>query len=346
MQDIRTRLHPRPDGSYLLDGVKHYSTGALFADWIPVLARADDDTLHVALRAARRPRPHGRSTTGTALGQRTTASGTVRLEGVTGPGRPGRAPPPHLRGTPTPRSGSPVAARRHRCRHRLAERSRRRRSSSARRAGPGSRAASKTAAEDPLLIQRFGELALQVRASEALLREAARAVDAARADLTDDSAAEASIAVAAAKVTRGGRPSRSAAPSSRWPAPARRSTPWICTGTGVTPAPTPCTTRPAGRSSTSAATCSTAPGRPGTACSDHRPPHDRRPHVSLTFHWFLPTNGDSRHVVGGGHGTPPPRPDGTGRRRSPTSARSPARPRTWASSGRSRPPAPGARTRG
>ncbi|MFE7776415.1 LLM class flavin-dependent oxidoreductase [Streptomyces sp. NPDC057445] len=26
--------------------------------------------------------------------------------------------------------------------------------------------------------------------------------------------------------------------------------------------------------------------------------------MSLSFHWFLPTNGDSRHVVGGGHGTP------------------------------------------
>ncbi|MFE5690055.1 LLM class flavin-dependent oxidoreductase [Streptomyces sp. NPDC056512] len=26
--------------------------------------------------------------------------------------------------------------------------------------------------------------------------------------------------------------------------------------------------------------------------------------MSLTFHWFLPTNGDSRHVGGGGHGTP------------------------------------------
>ncbi|MGX2995492.1 LLM class flavin-dependent oxidoreductase [Streptomyces sp. JNUCC 64] len=25
--------------------------------------------------------------------------------------------------------------------------------------------------------------------------------------------------------------------------------------------------------------------------------------MTLTFHWFLPTNGDSRHVVGGGHGT-------------------------------------------
>ncbi|MGW7514966.1 LLM class flavin-dependent oxidoreductase [Streptomyces sp. NPDC054796] len=26
--------------------------------------------------------------------------------------------------------------------------------------------------------------------------------------------------------------------------------------------------------------------------------------MSLTFHWFLPTSGDSRHVVGGGHGAP------------------------------------------
>lgn len=48
VQDIRTRLEPQPDGSYLLTGVKHYSTGALFADWIPVLARAEDDNLHVA----------------------------------------------------------------------------------------------------------------------------------------------------------------------------------------------------------------------------------------------------------------------------------------------------------
>ncbi|MFG2222775.1 LLM class flavin-dependent oxidoreductase [Streptomyces sp. NPDC048644] len=26
--------------------------------------------------------------------------------------------------------------------------------------------------------------------------------------------------------------------------------------------------------------------------------------MTLTFHWFLPTNGDSRHIVGGGHGVP------------------------------------------
>ncbi|MFD8525059.1 LLM class flavin-dependent oxidoreductase [Streptomyces capillispiralis] len=39
--------------------------------------------------------------------------------------------------------------------------------------------------------------------------------------------------------------------------------------------------------------------------------------MSLTFHWFLPTNGDSRHVVGGGHGAPATR---SGRDRPPTVA--------------------------
>ncbi|WP_030410698.1 LLM class flavin-dependent oxidoreductase [Streptomyces sp. NRRL S-1448] len=39
--------------------------------------------------------------------------------------------------------------------------------------------------------------------------------------------------------------------------------------------------------------------------------------MSLTFHWFLPTNGDSRHVVGGGHGTPA---TAFGRERPPTVA--------------------------
>ncbi|MFE9356154.1 LLM class flavin-dependent oxidoreductase [Streptomyces olivaceoviridis] len=39
--------------------------------------------------------------------------------------------------------------------------------------------------------------------------------------------------------------------------------------------------------------------------------------MSLTFRWFLPTNGDSRHVVGGGHGTPA---TASGRDRPPTVA--------------------------
>ncbi|MFC8877177.1 LLM class flavin-dependent oxidoreductase [Streptomyces ardesiacus] len=38
---------------------------------------------------------------------------------------------------------------------------------------------------------------------------------------------------------------------------------------------------------------------------------------ALTFHWFLPTSGDSRDVVGGGHGAPA---TGSGRNRPPTVA--------------------------
>ena len=57
-----------------------------------------------------------------------------------------------------------------------------------------------SAAQDPTLIQVAGELTVTVRAARALLVEAAQRLDAARAELTEDSAAEASVAVAVAKV--------------------------------------------------------------------------------------------------------------------------------------------------
>ncbi|MFD7699211.1 SfnB family sulfur acquisition oxidoreductase [Streptomyces caelestis] len=202
VQDIRTRLAPRPDGSYVLDGVKHYSTGALFADWIPVLARAEDDTLHVAYVPRDAP---GLTVVDDwdGMGQRTTASGTVRLESVPVPAD--RIVPHHLtfRG---PQLHGAVAQLLHAAidvgiaSGALAEAVEFVRTKSR----PWFESVDEghaTAAEDPLLIQRFGELAIRERAAEALLREAARAVDAARADLTDDSAAAASVAVAAAKVT-------------------------------------------------------------------------------------------------------------------------------------------------
>jgi SfnB family sulfur acquisition oxidoreductase len=198
VQDIRTRLEPRPDGSYVLNGLKHYSTGALFADWIPVLARAEDDNLHVAYVHSGAP---GLTVIDDweGLGQRTTASGTVRLTGVPVPAN--RVLPHHLtfRG---PQLHGAVAQLLHAAidagiaAGALAEAAEFVRTKSR----PWFESGVDTAAEDPLLIQRFGELALQVRASEALLREAARVVDGAQAHLTDDSAAEASIAVAAAKV--------------------------------------------------------------------------------------------------------------------------------------------------
>ncbi|MFD7296465.1 SfnB family sulfur acquisition oxidoreductase [Streptomyces sp. NPDC059897] len=198
VQDIRTRLTPRPDGSYLLTGDKHYSTGALFAHWIPVLALSDDDRPHVAYV----PREADGLTViddWDGMGQRTTASGTVRLEGVVVPAD--RVLPHHLtfRG---PQLHGAVAQLLHAAidvgitRGALTEASEFVRTKSR----PWFESGLDTAAEDPLLIQRFGELALEERAAVALLREAARTVDEARAHLTDESAAEASIAVAAAKV--------------------------------------------------------------------------------------------------------------------------------------------------
>jgi SfnB family sulfur acquisition oxidoreductase len=202
VQDIRIRLARLPDGSYVLDGVKHYSTGALFAHWIPVLARTEDGNLHVAYVPRDAP---GLTVVDDwdGMGQRTTAGGTVRLESVPVPAD--RVVPHHLtfRG---PQLHGALAQLLHAAidagiaAGALAEAVEFVRTKSR----PWFESADEgheRAAEDPLLIQRFGELAIRVRAAEALLREAARTVDDARADLTDDSAAEASIAVAAAKVT-------------------------------------------------------------------------------------------------------------------------------------------------
>ncbi|MER5654506.1 SfnB family sulfur acquisition oxidoreductase [Streptomyces sp. NPDC002131] len=197
VQDIRTRLLPLPDGSHELTGVKHYSTGALFADWIPVLARAEDGNLYVAYV----PRDADGLTVvddWDGMGQRTTASGTVRLDAVTVPAD--RVVPHHLT-FQGPQLHGAVAQLLHAAIDAgiaggaLAEAAEFVRTKSR----PWFESGVDTAAEDPLLIQRFGELDLQVRASEALLGVAARAVDAARDELTDASAAEASLAVAAAK---------------------------------------------------------------------------------------------------------------------------------------------------
>ncbi|MEE6267683.1 SfnB family sulfur acquisition oxidoreductase [Streptomyces diastatochromogenes] len=198
VQDLRTRLTPRPDGSFLLDGVKNYCTGALFADWIPVLARAEDDRLHVAYVPSGAP---GVTVVDDwdGLGQRTTASGTVRLVDVVVP--TDRILPHHLT-FEGPQLHGAVAQLLHAAidtgiaEGALAEAAGFVRTKSR----PWFESGLETAAEDPLLIQRFGELAVQAKAAQALLREAARTVDTARADLTDDTAAAASIAVAAAKV--------------------------------------------------------------------------------------------------------------------------------------------------
>ncbi|MGX1806167.1 SfnB family sulfur acquisition oxidoreductase [Nocardia sp. NPDC055321] len=197
VQDYRTRLRARAAGGFVLDGVKHYSTGALFAHWIPVLAKDDENQIVVAYV----PADAGGLTVvddWDGMGQRTTASGTVRLEGVRVPAE--YVVPHHLTFTGPQLYGARAqilhtAIDAGIARGALTEAAEFVRT----RSRPWFEAGVESAAEDPLTVQRFGELEVSVRAAEALLAVAGAAVDRAQADLDDSTAAHASIAVATAK---------------------------------------------------------------------------------------------------------------------------------------------------
>ncbi|MFS3129445.1 SfnB family sulfur acquisition oxidoreductase [Nocardioides sp. Bht2] len=200
VRDLRTTLHPDGGESWLLRGEKGYSTGALFAHWIPVLAHLDvDGPLHVAWVE--------RDADGvtvvddwSGMGQRTTASGTVRLDDV----RVADAliTPYHLT-FERPQVYGAWAQLVHSAidagiaRGALTDAARFVREKS--RPYPDAQVA--RAGDDPLIVQRFGTFELQLRAAEALLATAARAVEAAEVELTAESAGAASLAVAAARAS-------------------------------------------------------------------------------------------------------------------------------------------------
>ncbi|MGE2832602.1 SfnB family sulfur acquisition oxidoreductase [Mycobacterium sp. SMC-4] len=199
-----TTLTRRPHGDFVLSGRKFYSTGALFADWVVVRASLDDGQVPTAAT----PKALAfvpRDADGVeivddwdGMGQRTTASGTVTLTGVAVPSEHvvpfspifaapttygARAQLVHAAIDVGIATGALAAGVRQ-----------------AQRARPHFEASVPTAVEDPTLIAAAGEVTVTVRAAQALLSEAARAVDAANAQLTEESAASASVAVAVAKV--------------------------------------------------------------------------------------------------------------------------------------------------
>ncbi len=204
VRDHATTLRPDPErpGAWVLDGEKGYATGAYLAHWIPVLAHlGEDGPLGVAWV--------GRDAAGVTviddwdgLGQRTTASGTVRLDGVRVAGD--RVTPYHLT-FEGPQVYGAFAQLLHAAIDagigRAAVRDAAAFVTTSSRPYPDAIAlyATSGAADDPLVVQAFGEVDLQVRAAEALLAEAARSVERARARLTEATAAEASLAVAAAR---------------------------------------------------------------------------------------------------------------------------------------------------
>lgn len=194
--DLKTRVLPASDG-LRLNGTKYYATGALTAHWIPVAALDEHERL--VLVYVRRDAPGVTvEADWNAMGQRTTYSGTVRLEDVAvDPSQViahwrlfGRQSLFHtqasllhaaidvgiaenaltdgvalIRARQRPRLGAPVTQPQ----------------------------------EDPLLLHRLGQLATRLHAAEALLQRAAHRLDAAEPAITPENAALAAVAVAEAK---------------------------------------------------------------------------------------------------------------------------------------------------
>ena len=199
VRDLRTTLLPVEEG-WVLNGTKGYSTGALFADWIPVLAHlGTDGPLHVAWVERSAPGV-GVLDDWNGMGQRTTASGTVTLEDVEVSAE--RITPYHLT-FEGPQTYGAFAQLLHAAldagiaRAAVTDAAAFVRTKSR----PYPDAGVERAVDDPLVVQAFGEMELQVRAAEALVAEAGRSVDRADADLTEESAALASLAVAAARAS-------------------------------------------------------------------------------------------------------------------------------------------------
>lgn len=196
----RTRLVGDGRGA-VVEGRKFYCTGALYAHWIPTLAVADEDgkwTSYLVFIPRNAP---GVTITDDwdGFGQRVTGSGSVEFEHV-------QVEPewivPFQASFDRPTTIGPQAQLMHAAidlgigqgayREMLRfikERSR-----------PWIDAKVERAVDDPLTLYGVGEVKLRLRAAEALLWRAAALVDAAQRDMTEETVAAASIAVAEAKI--------------------------------------------------------------------------------------------------------------------------------------------------
>lgn len=195
----RTRLDRDGDG-WRVHGRKFYCTGAVYAHWIPTLVVAEEDGREASHLAFVPRTATGVDVTDDwdGFGQRVTGSGSVAFDNV-------RVEAdwvvPFAASFERPTTIGPVAQILHAAIDLGAGRG------AFAALGPFVRAHSRpwidagvdTAAQDPLLIQQVGDIAVRLRAAGALVRRAGRFVDAAQRDPTDRSVAEASIAVAEAR---------------------------------------------------------------------------------------------------------------------------------------------------
>jgi len=193
----QTKLIPDGDG-YLVTGEKFYSTGALFAHWVPIRVTDPDGNRVVAI-VNRRSEGLTVIDDWSSFGQRTTASGTVILKNVR-VNKDQILPSYQAYRNPTTRGpfsqiihvaidiGIARAAVNETIEF-VKTRSR-----------PWIDAKVETAREDPLTIYQVGELFYQLHAAEALMESAALKVDRAASILDEPTVTTAALAVAEAKI--------------------------------------------------------------------------------------------------------------------------------------------------
>lgn len=207
--DRRTTVTPQADGTWVLNGTKYYATGALGAKWIAVaavIAGRDGETATAFIR----PDQDGVTLDldqWSAFGQRGTVSGEVRLADVVVDGdlviEEGAAPDP-VDGPPSVLGAYDQAL------HAAVDIgiARAALEDGAEFVGTRSRpwkeavlAGVTRADEEPHVVRRFGELTARLYALEALLAHGTAVVDEglAETELSRDTAARASLQVAAAK---------------------------------------------------------------------------------------------------------------------------------------------------
>ncbi|WP_167100273.1 acyl-CoA dehydrogenase family protein [Mycobacterium sp. DL592] len=205
--DRLTTVRRRSEGGWVLDGTKYYATGSLGATWIAVAARIPGtDPAHGATVFVR-PEDVGVALhldKWSSFGQRGTASGEVVFDGVVvddefvideGPDPDPVTSDPSVLGAFDQALHAAVDIGI--ARAALEDGAEFVRTTSR----PWFEAQVDSAADEPHVIRRFGELTARLFALEALLAHGAGLVDdaLAEAELTRDSAAAASLQVAAAK---------------------------------------------------------------------------------------------------------------------------------------------------
>ena len=205
--DRLTTVSRQQDGTWLLNGTKYYATGALGATWIAVAARIPDTEPSHGATVFVRPDESGVALNldrWSSFGQRGTASGEVVFDHVAvedafvideGPDPDPVTAPPTVLGAFDQALHAAVdigiarAALEDGAQF-VTTRSR-----------PWFEANVDSAADEPHVVRRFGELTARLYALEALLAHGANLVDDALAEpeLTREAAAQASLQVAAAK---------------------------------------------------------------------------------------------------------------------------------------------------